>query len=193
MERTRFFLSLSLVLGLLAITAFGQAYDEGQYPSTTPIFGVTYSPFQFNPNEFCLPTSTVQSDMNIIKGVSDHVRLYGISACLQVTRTILDYASNNDMRVLLGLFLSGDAAANMREVNALEPLLEDYASVVDAIIVGNELVFARTVRPFVFEVKQRLFLVVGDSVNELHFPSKEPFFFDVFGDTGHHSRSVACA
>lgn len=157
MERTRFFFLLSLVLGLLAITASGQAYDEGQYPSTTPIFGVTYSPFQFNPNEFCLPTSTVWSDMNIIKGVSDHVRLYGISGCPEVSRTILNYASNNDMRVLLGLFLSGDMAANMGEINALEPLLEDYASVVDAIIVGNELVFAQTVRPFAFKVNNVCF------------------------------------
>ena len=49
------------------------------------------------------------------------------------------------MRAILGLFLSGDTAANDAELGGLEGILATHGDVIDAIAVGNEVLFARQV------------------------------------------------
>ena len=79
------FLFLCVALGALA----GE-YRAGQYPSSTTLFGLTYSPFNFNASSFCLPSAQVLTDMDIIHQTSDHVRTYSLAACrenVEVRRT----------------------------------------------------------------------------------------------------------
>ena len=49
------------------------------------------------------------------------------------------------MRVILGIYLSGDAEANDLEMKALGPLLQLYGEIVDAVVVGNETLFLEIV------------------------------------------------
>lgn len=88
MRRCLFF---ALVLVICAKSCSGQAYADGQYKSSTPLFGVTYSPFALDLDTMCLPTEQVLADLKIIKGIADHIRTYNLAICpenMQV-RTIL--------------------------------------------------------------------------------------------------------
>jgi len=73
-------------LVLLALFALvnccnGQAYADGQYNSSTPLYGVTYSPFALDAETMCLPVKTVLADMKIIREVADHIRTYNLAIC----------------------------------------------------------------------------------------------------------------
>lgn len=69
------FLHKIVLFGTLFVMIAGQEYRQGQYPSKTRLFGVTYNPFQLDSFEICLPIKTVESDMKIIKDVADHIRM----------------------------------------------------------------------------------------------------------------------
>lgn len=45
------------------------------------------------------------------------------------------------MRVIVGLYISGDAASNQKEVDAVRPLVEEFGDLMDCILVGNEVSF----------------------------------------------------
>jgi len=123
------------------VGCFGQEYRDGQYPSSTSLFGITYSPLALNESSICLPIEQVEIDMAIIRQVSDHVRLYSLAVCPEITETILTIARAEGMRVLPGLFLSQDDEGNSEEVAAVGPLVEAYGDIIDAVIVGNEVLF----------------------------------------------------
>lgn len=52
------------------------------------------------------------------------------------------------MRVVLGLYISADLENNDAELNALSAVVESYGEILDAIIVGNEVLFFKWVTPF---------------------------------------------
>ena len=52
------------------------------------------------------------------------------------------------MRAILGLFLSGDLGSNDAELDGLAGVLATYGDVIDAIAVGNEILFGRHVCDF---------------------------------------------
>lgn len=132
-----------LVFAFLLCSAFAQQYDAGQYTSSTQLFGVTYSPFALDLDTMCLPVEQVRSDLEIIKGIADHIRLYNIGECFESTQVILQFCVDNGMRAIVGLFLSSDTAGNEEEMGYLQPLIESYGQIMDAIVVGNEVVFLK--------------------------------------------------
>lgn len=77
---TRVTVSILFVV-CFVIAVQGQEYHDGQYPSSTPVFGVTYSPFALDLDTICLPPEQVEEDMLIIKDVADHVRTYNLASC----------------------------------------------------------------------------------------------------------------
>jgi len=132
---------LILLMVCVGLGVQGQDYHDGQYPSSTPLFGVTYSPFALDLETMCLPPEQVETDMQIIKEVADHVRIYNLASCPENVEIILRFCVENNMRVILGIYISGDEESNDREMNALAPLLQLYGQIVDAVVVGNETLF----------------------------------------------------
>ena len=120
---------------------------EGQRElfSTKSLYGITYSPFDRNPATICLPVRTVEQDMKLIHQIADRVRLYSISTCRANTEAILEFASANGMKVLLGLFMSRNTNLNDAEIDLVLPLMETYSEIIEGVVVGNEVVFAREV------------------------------------------------
>ena len=80
-----FTFSALALLSLMLIGCLGQEYRDGQYPSSTSLFGVTYSPMALNLSSICLQTEQVEIDMTIIREVADHVRLYNLAVCPEIT------------------------------------------------------------------------------------------------------------
>lgn len=81
-----------VVILICALGVSGQEYQDGQYPSATPLFGITYSPFALNLDTMCLPVEQVQTDLLIIKDVADHIRTYNLATCpenMEVTSSCL--------------------------------------------------------------------------------------------------------
>ncbi|CAD7699139.1 unnamed protein product [Ostreobium quekettii] len=134
---------------LALLLALSLAAAQGQPFSRNALYGVTYAPFNLDLDSICLPTARVTEDMAIIAEVADRVRLYNVAVCPEATDAVLDFAAENGMRVVLGLFISNDTALNMAEMGAVVPLLEAYGAIVDAVVVGNEAVFVGGVDPFV--------------------------------------------
>lgn len=80
------------ILAIIAISIYsisGQEYRQGQYPSKTPLYGLSYSPFALDVNSMCLPTDQVLKDMEIIASLADHLRTYNLAECLENTYTML--------------------------------------------------------------------------------------------------------
>lgn len=111
------------------------------------LYGVTYSPFALDLDDMCLPTGDVLADMKQIWGLAESVRIYSVSVCPDTTDTILKFAKENDMKVLLGLFISNDTALNTAEVKAMVPLMKDFGDTIEAVVVGNEVVIGGLVDP----------------------------------------------
>lgn len=63
------------------------------------------------------------------------------------------------MRVVLGLYISGDLENNDAELNALSAAVESYAEILDAIIVGNEVLFFKWVNLFFLNTYFLLFVL----------------------------------
>jgi len=132
----------SLLLLTTMHYCLGQEYRDGQYPSSTSLFGVTYSPLALNLSTICLQIEQVETDMAIIREVADHVRLYSLAVCPEITEAIMRIARADGLRVMAGLFLSEDEEGNVEEVEAVGPLVEEYGDIIDAVIVGNEVLFS---------------------------------------------------
>lgn len=93
---------VGLVVCLLGILtgSFAQEYRDGQYTSSTRLFGVTYSPLALNLDEICLPVEDVQVDMAIIREVADHVRLYGLAVCKNNTEVRIAFDFHADIWIV---------------------------------------------------------------------------------------------
>lgn len=115
--------------------------------STRPLYGVTYSPFALDLSTMCLPPASVEADMLKISENAERVRIYNIAVCPDNTNVILNFAKANNMKVLVGLFISDDTALNNAEMDALLPLMKNHGDVVDAVVVGNEPVFVEGIDP----------------------------------------------
>eukprot|EP00210_Caulerpa_lentillifera_P005626 g5379.t1 len=89
----------------------------------------------------CLPREQILADMKIIRDIADHIRTYNLATCPENMQTILEFCKENGMRVVLGLYISGDLENNDAELTALSDIVRSFGDILDAIIVGNEVLF----------------------------------------------------
>jgi exo-beta-1,3-glucanase (GH17 family) len=107
---------------------------------TAKIACVSYAPFRlpgetpFDPNAFISP-ERIDADLKALSTRFDCVRTYSMS---QGLGAVPDIAGRYGMKVLMGIWLGRDAAANEREVQlGLQAARRDHASL-RGIVVGNE-------------------------------------------------------
>lgn len=67
-----------------------QTYKNGQYPSETRLFGISYNPFALNSSTICLPVSQIEKDMELLHQVADHVRIYSLAVCPEAIDVRID-------------------------------------------------------------------------------------------------------
>lgn len=78
-------------------------------------------------------TADLASDLRMLTAYTDRIRTYGSLENPEVVAL----ASNLDMRITAGAWLSGDHIANQREIDALRAKLNFYPEI-ERVIVGNE-------------------------------------------------------
>jgi exo-beta-1,3-glucanase (GH17 family) len=106
---------------------------------------VSYAPFRrqghtpFDPTRVVSPAQ-IEEDLRIIAPLSGCIRTYGLDHGLDAVPEI---ARRLGLRVMLGAWIGRDAQANERELEQALALANDYADVVDLLIVGNEVMLRR--------------------------------------------------
>ena len=109
---------------------------------------VSYAPFQGTQSPFdetlVVAREQIEADLRILSRLTGCVRIYSIDQGLaQVPRI----AEGLGLDVLLGAWLSRDAARNAEEIAAVIALANAHPQTVRAVIVGNEVLLRREMPP----------------------------------------------
>jgi exo-beta-1,3-glucanase (GH17 family) len=97
----------------------------------------------------CILADQVKADMRQIATMSSRVKTYSLN-CLPQTKTIITFAKENGMTIMLGVWVDKDAKRNDVEIKRLVELLGemgDSGGVITDILVGNEAVFSQKASP----------------------------------------------
>jgi exo-beta-1,3-glucanase (GH17 family) len=117
-------------------------------------FGMNYSPYGLGDNRLCPPfnkvggqcilADQVKADMRQISSMTRRVKTYSLN-CLPQTKTILQYAKENGLTVMLGVWVDRTARKNDVELGRLVEVLGEFggSGVITDILVGNEALFAQ--------------------------------------------------
>lgn len=114
-------------------------------------YGLTFSPFGLGDNRvcppfddtggFCLLSDRVAQDLAIIRSMTKRIRSYSVRACYNSTIQMLQFARDNGMKVMLGVWIMNDPTADSLEIASLPQIVANYDSAISEIVVGNEAIF----------------------------------------------------
>ncbi len=137
-------------LALFALTAFAIAatwWWLGQPVALPPspldpgekLYCVSYAPYRGSQDPLVegtrVPATQIDQDLALIAKYSNCVRIYSVE---DGAADILASARRHGLKVLDGLWLSGKADKNSQQIAATIALAKQYADVISAVIVGNE-------------------------------------------------------
>lgn len=119
----------------------------------TRFYGLNYSPFGLGDNRLCsnkkkegglcLLADQVKADMRQIASMTKRIKTYSLN-CLPQTKLIVEYARDQGMTVMLGVWVDKDPKLNDIEIIRLVELLselKDAGGAITDLCVGNEAVF----------------------------------------------------
>ena len=137
-DRTRIASATLLAFALLLLAGWWQAGRPVELPpaGSLPLQCVSYAPSasQDAPGRD-VSRAHIERDLRQLAGQFRCVRTYSVSHGLDAVPEI---ARDLGLRVLLGVWISGDAATNEREIARAVATARRERAVIDAIIVGNE-------------------------------------------------------
>ncbi len=135
---------------------------QGPFDSGGKLDCVSYAPFRGDQDPLRPDTRVepwqIEQDLSQLKPLTDCIRTYSIDHGLDA---IAEIARRHGMKVLQGLWLSSRPELNRRQINRTIELANQFPDVIQAIIVGNEVLLrgemsapdlARTIR----EIKARV-------------------------------------
>jgi glucan 1,3-beta-glucosidase len=109
---------------------------------------VSYAPFRGAQSPFdetlVVSLEQIEADLRILSRLTGCVRIYSIDQGLAQVPQVADRLG---IQVLLGAWLSRDAARNAAELSAVTALANAYPKTVRAVIVGNEVLLRREMPP----------------------------------------------
>jgi glucan 1,3-beta-glucosidase len=147
----------ALVLGFWAW--IGRGIDLPPAPGPK-LACLSYTPFQGDQTPYdpslVIPPEQIAADLDRLKPVTDCVRIYATDQGIDAT---VPLAAQRGMRVLLGIWIGSDAAANETQIARAIELARTHPEAVRAIIVGNEVLLrgeqsGETLAALVRRVKQ---------------------------------------
>ena len=137
-DRTRVAAAVLLVLSMLLLAGWWQAGRPVELPAagSMPLQCVSYAPSASAeaPGDD-VSRAHIERDLRQLAQQFRCVRTYSVSHGLDAVPQI---ARGLGLRVLLGVWISGDAATNEREIARAVATARRERTVIDAIIVGNE-------------------------------------------------------
>ncbi|HAH10430.1 MAG TPA: hypothetical protein DCL48_10035, partial [Alphaproteobacteria bacterium] len=132
---------VALVCVALGLGLFWAALDR---PVAAPEWTGKTAAMSYNPSGLFSETEArnvsrarIEADFATLAKATDHIRTYSVSRGLDV---VPDVARTHGLTVSLGLWLSGDHAANEREIDLALQILRENHRGVERIFVGNEAV-----------------------------------------------------
>jgi exo-beta-1,3-glucanase (GH17 family) len=137
-------LALGVVLGAclgLCVWAGQRFWEAPLMPMPSAILPcVSYAPFRLPAHSPFDPTlrfskEELQRDLQQIKTISPCLRTYGLDHGMEA---IAELARSVGLRLRMGVWLGPDRLANQRELARAVALAENYADVIDMVILGNE-------------------------------------------------------
>jgi exo-beta-1,3-glucanase (GH17 family) len=122
---------------------------------------VSYAPFRGNQSplqgDTYIAAAQIEEDLVHLKGLTDCIRTYSIEHGLD---QVPELARRHGIKVIQGLWLSSHPEKNRQQVEIVVRLARDFPDVIQAIVVGNEVLLrgelsAEQVAAFLREVKNR--------------------------------------
>ncbi|HEX4410612.1 MAG TPA: beta-(1-6) glucans synthase [Xanthobacteraceae bacterium] len=103
------------------------------------LYCVSYAPFRGSQDPLVEGTTVapeqIEQDIAFLSRYTDCVRTYSVD---DVHDVVLQSARRHGMKVLYGIWVSGEPAKTQAQINAAIGYAKDYADVIRAIVVGNE-------------------------------------------------------
>lgn len=133
---------MAIALGLVAHAVFDGREVELVKAPVKPINCVSYTPsadarIRYN---LKVPREVIVADLKLLAGKTRCIRTYTVGEGLD---QVPEIARDLGLRVMLGLWISSDAEFNAREVRRGIELANAHADVINAVIVGNEVLLRR--------------------------------------------------
>ncbi len=138
----------ALALFALTVLAIGATWFWLGRPVALPpsplapgekLYCVSFAPYRGGQDPLVegtrVPAAQIDQDLTLIAKYSNCVRIYSVD---DGAADILESARRHGLKVLDGLWLSSDADKNRRQIAATIALAKQYADVISAVIVGNE-------------------------------------------------------
>jgi exo-beta-1,3-glucanase (GH17 family) len=137
-------------LALFALTAFAiaatwwwlgrpVALPSSPLDSGEKLYCVSYAPYRGSQDPLVegtrVPAAQIDQDLALIAKFSNCVRIYSVD---DGAADVLASARRHGLKVLDGLWLSSKADKNSRQIATTIALAKQYADVISAVIVGNE-------------------------------------------------------
>jgi exo-beta-1,3-glucanase (GH17 family) len=163
MLRTFIALLIAAQLSLAAWYWLGRAVPIAEPPVTAPLSCLSYTPFRNAESPFDagveanFTPARIEEDLRLLSRHTSCIRLYASVGMEQIPPA----AQKLGMKVLMGAWVSRDAAATRQEIETLVTLANRYPETIRGVLVGNEALLRREIEPdqlaaLIREVKQRV-------------------------------------
>ena len=117
----------------------GMALPPSPLPAGAKLYCVSYAPFRAGQDPLVEGTRVepwqIEEDLALLSKYSNCVRTYSID---DGAESVLASARRHGLKVLHGVWLSNKADKNRRQIATTAALAKEYADVISAVIVGNE-------------------------------------------------------
>lgn len=147
---------MKMLVLLLALAVFAPAK-----PSFGKLHGLTHSPLSMNILDQCVDRQVLMANMELVAQHANNFRVYAIGSCPENTKAVLDFARERKLGVMLGIWISANEELNKVEMKALRQFAKSHEDVIEAVIVGNEMIFVqklglKTVLKYMRRAKKQL-------------------------------------
>lgn len=130
----------------MVAASFGFA-DAGSFKCTGINYNIRAGPDWATAAEKCKPASQIASELALLKGVTDSIRLYSLTDCDQAN-AVVPAAIEAGLKIELGMWVDSSASSFETEKAAFQKLLETGIVTSDHIVgihVGSEAVYRKDV------------------------------------------------
>ena len=152
------------VVMVLLVSFLNRPVAVPAWPET--VSGMSFSPFRVNqtPQDITsFPSEEeVLEDLKLVDERVDAIRTYSVEGILG---DIPRLATQTNLDVVVGVWLSSDARRNQQELKRLAKIVPTFNSQVKSIVVGNEVLLRKELTAFeIVSFIQRVRRIVGDNI-----------------------------
>ncbi len=133
-------LGLILFLCLALLYPLANSLNQKVMPPLGEISCVSYTPFKGKEAPWQLdqglviPKERFVEDLKVLSSATHCIRTYSVTGLEE----LFPVAREMGFRVWFGIWISGDAKANEKELQLAQKIIAEYADVIHVVIVGNE-------------------------------------------------------